>query len=501
VRNEFSQEKLTEFLTKMLGNTLLEGEFNNCLNAIKIIKPAIAKEFWNSQLDKFDNNASHQTGIFIVLNGKVRILDLDDNLIASLTAGASFGEMSLFPQEEFMHYSARASRDLQVAYISISVIQPLINKYPGIGDRLLKASEIFNFLQQHRSYLSQIDTSGMEGFLKAVNLCERHSFETGSLESNFFDENKLFFLKSGQIQDSQGNEIVQTNINQNKNKKNWHIVQPSIIYTLSKQNWNEALAYCPQLELFPDSNRKVATEDKTTNNKQIRKKRDFPEESRGKIIPFPQQSNNNNNKNKKESKKKFRYFPSPKVAVGQSWGKLTQKYPFFAQQSATDCGAACLVMIGRYWGKNFSLNRLRDLANVSRDGASLRAIAAGADEFIQRLPMGYETEIGEGGGLLSGGQRQRLAIARALLGNPRFILLDEATSSLDSESERIIQSNLKKILQGRTSLIIAHRLSTVRNADLILVLDKGVLVEKGNHDELIAKKGHYYYLNQQQLAG
>jgi ATP-binding cassette, subfamily B, bacterial HlyB/CyaB len=125
---------------------------------------------------------------------------------------------------------------------------------------------------------------------------------------------------------------------------------------------------------------------------------------------------------------------------------------------------------------------------------------AGADEFIKRLPMGYETQIGEGGGLLSGGQRQRLAIARALLGNPRLLLLDEATSHLDSESERIIQKNLKTILKGRTSLIIAHRLSTVRNADLILVLDRGILVESGSHGELIAKKGHYFYLNQQQLS-
>ncbi|NEP45903.1 MAG: ATP-binding cassette domain-containing protein, partial [Okeania sp. SIO2H7] len=125
---------------------------------------------------------------------------------------------------------------------------------------------------------------------------------------------------------------------------------------------------------------------------------------------------------------------------------------------------------------------------------------AGADEFIQRLPMGYETQIGEGGGLLSGGQRQRLAIARALLGDPRVLVFDEATSHLDVESERIIQTNLNTILRGRTTLIIAHRLSTVRNADLILVLDKGVLIEQGNHEELMAKRGHYYYLNRQQIT-
>ena len=148
---------------------------------------------------------------------------------------------------------------------------------------------------------------------------------------------------------------------------------------------------------------------------------------------------------------------------------------------------------------------IRENISIAHPKASLEEITeaarlAGADEFIQQLPMGYESQIGEGGGMLSGGQRQRLAIARALLGNPRLLIFDEATSHLDAESERIIQNNLKTILSGRTSVIIAHRLSTVRNADLILVLDRGLLVESGTHDELIAKKGHYYYLNQQQFA-
>ncbi|MFQ3637016.1 MAG: ABC transporter transmembrane domain-containing protein, partial [Cyanobacteriota bacterium] len=124
---------------------------------------------------------------------------------------------------------------------------------------------------------------------------------------------------------------------------------------------------------------------------------------------------------------------------------------------------------------------------------------AEAHAFIQALPLGYNTPVGERGSTLSGGQRQRIAIARALLGEPRILILDEATSSLDTESERRFQRNLMQISRDRTTLIIAHRLSTVRNADCILVLDRGILVEQGNHDTLIAQQGLYCHLAQQQL--
>jgi HlyB family type I secretion system ABC transporter len=148
---------------------------------------------------------------------------------------------------------------------------------------------------------------------------------------------------------------------------------------------------------------------------------------------------------------------------------------------------------------------VKENITLAKPGASQKEIEraaelAGADEFIRKMPMRYDTEIGEGGGMLSGGQRQRIAIARSLLNNPRLLIFDEATSSLDTESEQIIQTNLEKIRRDRSTIIIAHRLSTVRNADLILVLDKGVLIESGNHQQLMEKRGQYYHLNHQQLV-
>jgi ATP-binding cassette subfamily B protein len=128
------------------------------------------------------------------------------------------------------------------------------------------------------------------------------------------------------------------------------------------------------------------------------------------------------------------------------------------------------------------------------------ARAANIHDFIAGLPDGYETVVGERGYRLSGGERQRVAIARVILKDPRILVLDEATSHLDSLSEALIQDALQHVMEGRTSLVIAHRLSTILAADVILVMDQGQLVERGTHEELLARGGLYTSLYETQFG-
>jgi ABC-type multidrug transport system fused ATPase/permease subunit len=144
-------------------------------------------------------------------------------------------------------------------------------------------------------------------------------------------------------------------------------------------------------------------------------------------------------------------------------------------------------------------NLLYGKPDATEDELIAAARTANADDFITKLPEGFDTELGERGVKLSGGQKQRLALARAILADPKILILDEATSSVDAEAEYLIQQALERVLKGRTALVIAHRLSTIRNADKILVLDAGRIVETGNHTELMQRGGLYSRLYQRQM--
>jgi ATP-binding cassette subfamily B protein len=136
------------------------------------------------------------------------------------------------------------------------------------------------------------------------------------------------------------------------------------------------------------------------------------------------------------------------------------------------------------------------LENYSEEQLQKVVEMANLNEFVKDLPNGLDTQVGEHGDKLSGGQRQRITIARALIRNPKILILDEATSALDNISEYYVQRAVSSSIKGRTTFIVAHRLSTIRNADRIVVMDQGVAVEIGSYDELIAKKGAFYKLKE-----
>jgi ATP-binding cassette, subfamily B, bacterial HlyB/CyaB len=188
--------------------------------------------------------------------------------------------------------------------------------------------------------------------------------------------------------------------------------------------------------------------------------------------------------------------------------KLLQRL-YVPEQGAVRIDGADLALADPAWlrrqigvvlQENLLFNRsVRENIALSDPGTPLESIIraaklAGAHDFICELKEGYDTMVGEHGANLSGGQRQRLAIARALLTNPRILIFDEATSALDFETERIIQNNMRAICEGRTVIIIAHRLTAVRHADQIIAMDKGQIVERGTHDELLARAGYYAHL-------
>jgi ABC-type multidrug transport system fused ATPase/permease subunit len=154
-----------------------------------------------------------------------------------------------------------------------------------------------------------------------------------------------------------------------------------------------------------------------------------------------------------------------------------------------------VILFGGSIGENIAYGK----PDATDEQILLAAKKAHAHEFVERFPEQYKTIVGERGIKLSGGQRQRIAIARAILKDPAILILDEATSSLDSESEALVQDALENLMKGRTSFVIAHRLSTIRNADKIVLIDKGIVSESGTHAELMSHNGLYRKLNEMQF--
>ncbi len=366
----FLQANIGEKITSVLGENISDTELRICLEAAETIEFPVAKLFWQA--------TDAQKGLYIILEGKVRLLDYSENLITTLSVGASFGEATLFEQQEFIPYAVRASRSLKLCFIKQEILQSLMDKYPKIRQKLLNKAEIWDLLLlcRQNSKLPQ-HSSQVPGLLQALSLFEKRKLEVSGKISGQKDS-QLWLLHRGKILNSDGDTLTLGQMYAYKQQDKFQIEQPTVAYFLDKSDLEAALQHCAELaEFISDGDRpKISPEYKPPRRSSSRKSSSLEGQySNNKIIPFP----GADSQGKQKSKKTRPYFPSPKVKIGHWWGHLTKRYPYYAQQSASDCGAASLVMVGRYWGKYFSVSRLRDVTNAGRSGATLRALASAAE--------------------------------------------------------------------------------------------------------------------------
>ncbi len=361
----FSKAQLGKQIAQVLGQALSEQELSNYIKQIQIIEPKVGKRFWEA--------ADAAAGIYVILAGKVRLLDSTDNLIASIGTGASFGELTLFPEEHLQPYAARASANLKLCYLGRDLLQDLSDKYPSIREHVHQQAILRDLLLLCRQTPILRDTP-VQGLMNVLSLLERHNLESGKLPTSLLKAQQLWLLHRGELLHSSGRKLTAGNVyalSQLPNDPSWQVTQPTQLYSISRTDWETALDYLPQLAEHFESD---AAQSRQNHRVEVIARK-------SEAFVFPQATTEPKEQQQQKQKVRKRYFPSPSVKIGHFWQRITRRYPFFQQQSASDCGAACLVMIGRYWGKRFSINRLRDIANVNRDGASLRCLAAAAESI------------------------------------------------------------------------------------------------------------------------
>ena len=347
-------------LSQALGTVLNDRDFAFCLKNIEIKHPEAGQQFWYSQ--------ENEAGIYIVLSGKVRLVDSDRALIATINEGDAFAEDTLFPEASFVDYSARASLDLKLGYLSPELLQNLIDKYSSIHDHFYRQAVLRNWLLLCPQIAALRKHSGLN---KALSLLQKHELSPGSLPA-YFKKHRLWLLRSGQMLDSSGNLLSSGSIYPPGKNTDWRITRPTEIYTLDESGWQKALEYVPQLAQLITSDSLAIVNSSRSNGDRILPSTGIPSET------TDNDELSSHIQGKKISKA---YFPSPALQIGHLWQRITKRYPFFQQHSASDCGAASLVMVGQYWGKRFSVNRLREISNADRNGASLHGLISAAQSI------------------------------------------------------------------------------------------------------------------------
>jgi HlyB family type I secretion system ABC transporter len=356
-------------LTQTLGSAVSDPDFALCLKNLEIQHPNIGQQY--SQTNK------EGLGIYVILSGKVRLLNSDQEVIITLNKGDFFGENTLFPDASFSPYSARVSMGVELGYFPEKLLKNLGHKYPKIYEHLYCQAVSRNWLL----LCPQIAAlSRQPGLNEALSLLQKHELPKGSLPTQLKNQ-RFWLLRRGEILHSSGDELSDGSIYTPWSKSgDWSVNQPTEIYSLDEAQWQQALGYLPQLAQLVSSH-DVPEENASHNTSKIVKDSSAdlqkPNHFKKKLIQLPKFSAPQIKGNKISKA----YFPSPTLQVGHLWQRITKRYPFFEQQSASDCGAASLVMVGQYWGKRFSINRLREISNADRNGASLRGLVLAAESI------------------------------------------------------------------------------------------------------------------------
>jgi HlyB family type I secretion system ABC transporter len=382
-KSAFSKQQLAQQLVHTFGQTLEDQDLATCLKQIEIQEPTVGKEFWQA--------VSDTPGIYIILAGKVRLLDRTANLIASTGAGASLGELTLFPEEQFQPYSARASVNLKLCYLPFDCLRSLIRKYPSIGQHFYRQAVLWDLLLLCRQ-TPLLATVPVEDVMQVFSMLEMHNLKIGQLPPSPLKEQQLWILRRGELLHSSGFQLISGEIHapsQFLKEGNWQVVQPTQLYSLSQSQWETAVGTLPQLAKLMNTDTLLIEEKDPETKKQgdahlpgMFVAHSLSPSLLNVSVEKPSaQHRHSTSRSLSEKKISKAYFPSPTVKIGHLWQRVTKRYPYFEQQSASDCGVACLVMVGQYWGKRFSVNRLRDIANIDRNGASLRGLTAASESI------------------------------------------------------------------------------------------------------------------------
>ena len=365
------KKQLLRQLQQTLGKSLSQSQIEQYLPEIQLVEPSTGKQFWQSDRST--------PGIYLILAGKVRLFNSRGQLLTSLETGSSFGELTLFPDESFRPYVARASFKLQLAFIPGTLLQQSLDRDLLLTEHL-KQQALFQELLLLCRQTTELKSISLDKLKPVIPLLESNIVARGQAIPAALSEQYLWLIRKGDIESSDGERLRAGSIYfppSSTVQKFWQVHQTTEIYALSYQNRDAAQLYSAELAKFPEGE-DVGSQDALAT--------DIVAPIKLKSVQAIAPVTDSTPEEQTSSREPKNYFPSPKQKVGHLWQRITKRYPYYAQQSVTDCGAACLLMIGQYWGKNFSLNRLRDLANVNRNGSTLRGLAFAAENvgFITR---------------------------------------------------------------------------------------------------------------------